>query len=141
MPAEFCPRLVQFRGRRDFLRPLRLSLYPSGGANLPEKRGTGLSKIIWMGTSEMKLLSGILALTLTSVAALSSANAADMYVAPAASGGYKDGPAYVAPWTGFYLGGHVGAAWGQLEITDVDGLNASPGQKFSLSDTALIGGG
>ena len=41
----------------------------------------------------MKLLTGILAATLTSVVAIASANAADMYVP--GPGGYKDGPAYV----------------------------------------------
>ncbi len=43
-----------------------------------------------------------------------AANAADMY-APS-RGGLKD--TYVAPvttWTGFYLGAHVGGAWGDLE--------------------------
>jgi outer membrane immunogenic protein len=53
---------------------------------------------------------GLLAFTLTSVAALASANAADMYRAPEAVGGYKDGPVYVAPWAGFYLGVNGGYA-------------------------------
>ena len=51
----------------------------------------------------MKLLTGILAATLTSVVAIASANAADMYVP--GPGGYKDGPAYVAVnWRGLYIG-------------------------------------
>ena len=42
-----------------------------------------------------------------------TANAADLY-----GGGYKDAPApvpFVAPfrWTGFYLGGNIGGAWGR----------------------------
>jgi len=41
-----------------------------------------------------------------------SANAADMYRAPEAAGGYKDGPAYVAAdWSGFYVGGNGGYAF------------------------------
>jgi outer membrane immunogenic protein len=56
----------------------------------------------------MKLLSGILAATLTSVVALASANAADMY----AGGGYKDGPAYVGVnWSGLYVGVNGGYGW------------------------------
>ena len=59
----------------------------------------------------MKLLTGILGLTLTSVVALASANAADIYRAPEA-GGYKDGPAYVAvDWSGLYVGVNGGYGW------------------------------
>ncbi len=57
----------------------------------------------------MKLLSGILAATLTSVVALASANAADMY---SGGGGYKDGPAYVGVnWSGLYVGVNAGYGW------------------------------
>jgi outer membrane immunogenic protein len=59
----------------------------------------------------MKLLSGILGLTLTSAVALASANAADLYRGPA-GGGLKDGPYIpVATWTGFYAGVNGGYAW------------------------------
>jgi outer membrane immunogenic protein len=72
----------------------------------------------------MKLLSGILAATLTSVVALASANAADMY----AGGGYKDGPAYVGVnWSGLYVGVNGGYGWSQ---------NTSP-----VDPTGAFGGG
>jgi opacity protein-like surface antigen len=53
-------------------------------------------------------------------AAAAPASAADMYGAP---GGYKDGPVYANTWTGFYLGGHLGAAWGRDKVTDLDGFD------------------
>ena len=60
----------------------------------------------------MKLLTGIVAATLTSVVALASANAADMYSGPAGPGGYKDGPAYVGVnWSGLYVGVNGGYGW------------------------------
>jgi outer membrane immunogenic protein len=78
----------------------------------------------------MKLRSGLLALTLTSVVALASANAADMYRAPAA-GGYKDGPAYVGVnWSGLYVGVNGGGAW--------NGGNIDPGFE---SPSGGFGGG
>jgi outer membrane immunogenic protein len=53
----------------------------------------------------------VLAFVLTSVAALASANAADMYRAPEpAAGGYKDAP-FVASWAGFYAGINGGYGW------------------------------
>jgi len=58
----------------------------------------------------MKLLSGILGLTLTSVVALASANAADL--SGPAMGGLKDGPYYGPSWAGFYVGANLGYAWG-----------------------------
>jgi outer membrane immunogenic protein len=88
----------------------------------------------------MKLLSGILGLTLTSVVALASANAADIYRAPDA-GGYKDGPAYVAVnWSGFYVGVNAGGAWSDLQSTDVDGNWDSAGHKFTNSTSGVFGG-
>jgi outer membrane immunogenic protein len=86
----------------------------------------------------MKLLSGILGLTLTSVLALASANAADMYVAPAAAGGYKEGPAYVAvDWAGFYAGVNGGYGWSQ----DDNQLANAKAQFGGLSPSGGFGGG
>jgi outer membrane immunogenic protein len=59
------------------------------------------------GTYKMKLLSRIAGLTLTSLAALTCANAADMY-RPAA---VKDGPYGPGVWSGFYFGINGGYAW------------------------------
>jgi len=57
---------------------------------------------------------GLLAFTLTSIAALAAANAADMYVpAPAGPGGYKDAP-YVTSWAGFYAGVNGGYGWSEF---------------------------
>ena len=65
----------------------------------------------------MKLASGILSMTLASVMAIVSANAADMYRAPE-GGGYKDGPAPVELWQGSYVGINGGYAWGgDLNVT------------------------
>jgi outer membrane immunogenic protein len=71
----------------------------------------------------MKVRLGFVGLTLASVAALASANAADVY--PAA-GGYKDTP-YVQSWTGFYIGVNGGYAW------------SNHSDKFALASSAFPG--
>ena len=82
----------------------------------------------------MKILSGILGLTLSSVVALGTANAADL------SGGYKDGPAYAGfDWTGAYIGAHVGGAWSDLAVTNLD--NYTGAYKFSNKANGVFGGG
>jgi outer membrane immunogenic protein len=58
----------------------------------------------------MKLRSGLLGLTLTSVVALASANAADIFRGPA-EGGFKDAPFVGVNWSGLYAGVNGGAAW------------------------------
>jgi outer membrane immunogenic protein len=67
----------------------------------------------------MKLRSGLLALTLTSVVAFASANAADMYRAPA-PGGYKDTPYVGVNWSGLYVGVNGGGAWNATKDTPLD---------------------
>jgi outer membrane immunogenic protein len=79
---------------------------------------------------------GILAVTLTSVAALASANAADLFAG--GPGGYKDGPSYPL-WTGFYVGGHFGAAGADDKIADLDNLNG--GARYTLHGNSITGGG
>ena len=71
-----------------------------------------------------------------------AATAADMY----SGGGLKDVPAYVPPplWTGFYIGGHMGIAWSQLDLNDhvltIDGRQFSFG-KGNLNSANGFGGG
>jgi outer membrane immunogenic protein len=78
---------------------------------------------------------GFLAVALTSVAALTTANAADL--APV----YK-APVYKAPivypsWAGFYIGGHVGGAWGDLDVNDIN----EDRNTFKNSSSGVFGGG
>jgi outer membrane immunogenic protein len=82
-----------------------------------------------MGFSMKKCRLGLLGLTLTSVVAIASANAADMYRA-APAGSYKDGPVYapVATWTGFYVGVNGGYGW--TPNASVLGADFSPSGGF-----------
>ncbi len=72
-----------------------------------------------------------------------AAYASDFY-APGqyfAPGGLKPG-AYVQPcWTGFYVGGHIGGAWTDVQTTDVDRVWSVYGNQWSSSEAAVIGGG
>jgi outer membrane immunogenic protein len=64
-----------------------------------------------MGIPMKKYGLGLLGLTLTSVVAIASANAADMYVpGPVGPGGYKDAP-WAPTWAGFYVGANGGYGW------------------------------
>jgi outer membrane immunogenic protein len=82
-----------------------------------------------------KRCTGLLAFALTGVAAIASANAADLAVkAPV----YKAPPMVVYPsWAGFYIGGHIGGAWSSL---DVDAFNED-GNKFKNDTSGVFGGG
>src|SRR5262249_26781068 len=64
------------------------------------------------GETSMKIhCIGFLAFTLTGVAALCAANAAEMSKAPQpAAGGEKDVPFFTS-WTGFYAGINGGGGW------------------------------
>ena len=82
----------------------------------------------------MKLFrTSLLVLTLTGATAL-SANAADL-----STPSYKDGPYFPMSWTGPYGGVHIGGAWGDMDIKDVDHFNG--GAKYTLSTSEVIGGG
>ncbi|ADP71043.1 outer membrane protein [Rhodomicrobium vannielii ATCC 17100] len=75
--------------------------------------------------------------TVSAIALTVSANAADLYRAPA-GGGLKDAP-YVATWTGFYAGVNGGYAWSQSsdQLAYVD-----PNYPFyGLSPEGGFGGG
>jgi outer membrane immunogenic protein len=91
------------------------------------------------GVTLMKMYRiGLLAITLTSAAALASANAADMYRAPEpVAGGYKDVP--VASWTGFYAGVNGGGAWS--EFSDQLANFANVGAFSGLKPSGGFGGG
>ncbi len=87
----------------------------------------------------MKLLTGILGLTLSSVAALFSANAAEMSNAAGTySGPVGPGPALVLfDWSGFYAGINGGGAWAVN-----DQLTNEPFAMFGgISPTGGFGGG
>ncbi len=100
----------------------------------------------------MKLLSGILAtgVALGTLAAATQANAADIY-APGPVVGYKDVAPLPPLWTGFYIGGSIGGAWGNIEdkvnyITGYQGnyayycADGLAGCKNSDSASGVLGG-
>ena len=78
--------------------------------------------------------------TCLAVATAASASAADL---PAEKGppAYEPPPAPVFSWTGFYLGGQAGYAWGGDSISDIDGLNNAAGRTYSLSADGFVGSG
>jgi outer membrane immunogenic protein len=84
---------------------------------------------------------GLLAFTLTSVAVLASANAADLNKAPEPyykAPYYKAPPVYYPTWAGFYVGAHVGGAWSDVKVTDFDEFS---GTKYTNKASGAIGGG
>jgi outer membrane immunogenic protein len=76
---------------------------------------------------------GFLAVALTSVAAFTTANAADLAV---------KAPVYKAPvaypiWAGLYIGGHIGGAWSSLDVNAFD----EDGNTFKNNTSGVFGGG
>lgn len=58
-------------------------------------------------------------------------------------GSLKDMPEYTPPaalWTGWYMGGHIGGAWGNVEVGDTYDYNGDPFKKSSFGTSGLIGG-
>jgi len=81
----------------------------------------------------MRLRFPIFCTSIVLIAGLSaSAALADGYEAPA---GYAVVP-YVS-WTGFYIGGHVGGAWSEVDWSNV----TFTGERFNNTDSGFIGGG
>lgn len=78
------------------------------------------------------MLRGTLAGLVSSLAILSSAYAADMYV-PGPVGGYKDAYVPVDTWAGFYVGGNGGYAWGNdLNVSiNYNRQDGSPAPSFA----------
>ncbi len=87
----------------------------------------------------MKLISGILGLTLTGVIALVPANAADIYVPSA--GGYKDSYIPVTTWAGFYIGASAGGAWAKDIVSPTVPDQGTFPRKNTLSSDGVFGGG
>jgi outer membrane immunogenic protein len=76
----------------------------------------------------------------------SVAFAAGLSATAASADGYRPRAAYaVAPftsWTGFYIGGHVGGAWSDVEWSNVTFSNVTfTGERFDNSASGFIGGG
>jgi outer membrane immunogenic protein len=90
------------------------------------------------------LMRGLILGAASAIALLSSANAADMYVAaPAGPGGYKDAP-YVMSWAGYYAGVNVGGSWMHNDATwqgTTPPFPPSTTFKAQLDDSSVIGGG
>jgi len=60
-----------------------------------------------------------------------------------AGGSLKDEPIYEAPadWTGFYVGGHLGAGSGTSDVSRADGPPGPPGFAFDTDPDGALGGG
>ena len=77
----------------------------------------------------------------SAAALFSSAFGADMYSAPEAAGGYKDGPLPFVSWAGFYAGINGGGAWGDSkDLIFTDEVPGS-GDAGKFQSTGGFGGG
>jgi outer membrane immunogenic protein len=82
---------------------------------------------------------GLLTLVLATAAVAPLARAADLPVAPAPAAFYR--PA-IYNWTGFYIGGHVGAGLLQDTYTQIPGAAAfSVGSPINVGPPGAVGGG
>ncbi len=85
-----------------------------------------------------KTLAAATVAALVSVAG--AANAADLYK----GGSLKDAPVFVPPptWTGFYIGAHVGGAWGELKNNYSDNYYGDwYGDSWKNTNDGVFGGG
>jgi outer membrane immunogenic protein len=87
---------------------------------------------------EVVMRSAIL-VALSAVGLISGAHAADIYTPSAGPGSFKDAPAPYVNWGGFYLGAHVGGAWGNVDVKDTTG--GVPYGPFSFDSSGVFGGG
>jgi outer membrane immunogenic protein len=78
-----------------------------------------------------KLLLG----TAMSLAAVAGALAADLPPAPAPAPVYSKAPSPAYNWTGFYIGGNAGGAWGSFDPSTSTGISPSG---FIVGDVAII---
>ncbi len=73
-----------------------------------------------------------------------AAQAADMYSAPSAGPGYKDGPVYDAGWAGWYAGANGGGGWASqgahYETNFGTWAPYAPDPKQTLSQDGAFGG-
>jgi outer membrane immunogenic protein len=85
----------------------------------------------------MKMKNTLAAATVAVLGMTGAAKAADIY-----SPGLKDVPYVAVPsWTGFYLGAHVGGAWGDLKTTDSYAGLAGESNQWSNNSDGIVGGG
>jgi outer membrane immunogenic protein len=87
----------------------------------------------------MRRLQCALLVAVAAIGGASIASAADMPV---------KAPVYKAPimapvynWTGFYIGGHIGGAWSNVDVSDPTGIFAPAGSSIGMNGTGLLGGG
>ena len=75
----------------------------------------------------------------------SIAIAAAISSAAAFADGYQPRAAYAVPpsmsWTGFYIGGHIGGAWSDVEWSNVTFSNIAFTERFDPGVSGFIGGG
>jgi outer membrane immunogenic protein len=84
------------------------------------------------------IFAGVSALALLAAVSAAPAFAADIYRGDAGPS-YKDGPAPSFSWTGFYLGAHVGGAWGDVDFKDATPSHVYADSKYNAD--GVIGGG
>jgi opacity protein-like surface antigen len=80
------------------------------------------------------LRTGVAALGALAVLSVTQADAADIY----SGGGYKDIPAPLPMWNGFYIGGNLGLGWAQLDNDRRGFLVSTPTVLAPAATTAVL---